>query len=245
MLPLDIFEWYPAYQSCQRYFLDHAQHDYPVQAVTALINIRLPCQWLATSVMHWTVPLTHVTDPMTYNLLLLRRPYSMMNSRSQSAPTWVSLVPYIQRLVVTGMDKEGIMHGFFGDNWKKGIGPIQEHKRRNYMFAAKSVGWAQVRCMYDISPHESVPFMNSLQSVHIDEIESAETKWSRWLAMEDWMIGPKNLSGKIKQKKRINGPLKIGFPIHCTFEGRAMACRDCCGHQRNCFDTFVMGFSKN
>jgi hypothetical protein len=22
----DIFEWYPRYQSCQRYFLDHAQH---------------------------------------------------------------------------------------------------------------------------------------------------------------------------------------------------------------------------
>ena len=23
----DIFDWHPAYQSCQRYFLDHAQHD--------------------------------------------------------------------------------------------------------------------------------------------------------------------------------------------------------------------------
>jgi hypothetical protein len=88
------------------------------------------------------------------------------------------------------MDRKGIMHGFFGDDWEKGVGPIHEHERRNYMFAAKSIGCDQVKCLYYISPHESVPFMNPLQYVHIHEIESAETMWSRWLAMVDWMVGP-------------------------------------------------------
>ncbi|KAL5371671.1 hypothetical protein DPSP01_014096 [Paraphaeosphaeria sporulosa] len=160
VLPLDILEWYPAYQSCQRYFLNHAQHDYAVQAVTALINIRLPFQWVA-------MPVTPSAGAMAYNLPLQRQS-SITNFRSQSAPAWVSLVPYIQRLVVTGMDKEGIMHGFFGEDWKKGIGHIHEHERRNYMFAAKSVGWAHVRYMYDISSYESVPFMTPLQDIHFD-----------------------------------------------------------------------------
>jgi len=40
----DIFEWYPQYQSCQQYFLDHAQHSVPVQALAAFLNIRLPFQ---------------------------------------------------------------------------------------------------------------------------------------------------------------------------------------------------------
>ncbi|KAI7540073.1 hypothetical protein KC331_g9377, partial [Hortaea werneckii] len=38
----DILEWHPAYTSCQRYFLDHAQHEPATQALCALINIRLP-----------------------------------------------------------------------------------------------------------------------------------------------------------------------------------------------------------
>ncbi len=29
--PFDPFEWYPSYQSCQRYFLDTAQHQEPVK----------------------------------------------------------------------------------------------------------------------------------------------------------------------------------------------------------------------
>jgi len=40
----DILEWHPALQSCQRYFLDHAQYEPATQAVCALINIRLPFQ---------------------------------------------------------------------------------------------------------------------------------------------------------------------------------------------------------
>jgi hypothetical protein len=87
------------------------------------------------------------------------------------------------------MDKEGIMHGFFGDDWTKGIGPVHECERRNYLFAAKSVGWAKVKCQYDTSPHESVPFLKPLQDVQLAEIEGAEETWSQWLAMEDWMLG--------------------------------------------------------
>ena len=46
----DIIDWHPAYQSCQRYFLDHAQHEPGTQALCALINIRLPFQWLSNPI---------------------------------------------------------------------------------------------------------------------------------------------------------------------------------------------------
>jgi hypothetical protein len=85
------------------------------------------------------------------------------------------------------MDKEGIMHGFFGEDWRKGVGPVHECERRNYLFTAKSVGWAKLKCQYDMSPHESVPYIKPLQDVQLAEIESAEKMWSQWLAMEDWM----------------------------------------------------------
>lgn len=176
-LPFDIFEWYPRYQSCQRYFLDHAQHNSTVQALSAFLNIHLPFQ---------------------------RQPHPIFNSssagttgqgqQSQSgtnAPPAVSLIPYIRRLVATGMDFPGVLHGFFGDDWTAGVGPIHEQERRNYLFAAKSGGWAMVKKDYDMSPTETVPFLHPLQSPLDSEIETAERKWSEWLAMEDWMIGPR------------------------------------------------------
>ena len=81
------------------------------------------------------------------------------------------------------------MHGFFGDDWKKGVGPVHECERRNYLFAAKSVGWAKVKCQYDMSPHETVPFMKPLQDVQLAEIEGAEKTWSQWLAIGWWGRG--------------------------------------------------------
>jgi hypothetical protein len=168
----DIFDWHPAYQSCQRYFLDHAQHDNGVQAVCALINM------------------PHSSGAAAYNMPWPRQG-PVTNSRGQPAPAWVSLVPFIRRLVITGMDSPGIMHGFFGEDWRKGVGPMHECERRNYLFAAKSVGWAKVKCQYDMSPHESVPFLKPLQEVQLAEIEGAEKTWSQWLAMEDWMVGPR------------------------------------------------------
>jgi hypothetical protein len=184
----DIFEWHPAYQSCQRFFLDHAQHDNGVQAVAALINICLPFQWTTNPLHSSSGSLPHSSGPAAYNQPWPRQG-PVMNSRGQPSPAWVSLVPFIRRLVITGMDKEGIMHGFFGDDWKKGVGPVHECERRNYLFTAKSVGWAKVKCQYDMSPHESVPFLKPLQDVQLAEIEGAEKTWSQWLAMEDWMLG--------------------------------------------------------
>lgn len=205
----EIFEWYPAYQSCQRYFLDHAQYDGSVQAVASLINICLPHQWSQNPLMGSS---THSpsTGPGSYGSGWQRTgPGGASRSLHPSQPTstWVSLLPYIRRLVVTGFDREGVLHGFFGDDWRKGIGPLQECERRNYLFAAKSVGWANVKSQYDMNPHETVPFMRSLQNVPIAEIEGAEKTWSQWLAyvstlqvqyvvfmltidrMEDWMLG--------------------------------------------------------
>jgi len=185
----DIFEWHPAYQSCQRYFLDHAQHEAMVQAVAALVNICLPFQWPSNPVMNSNGYSPHGTGPGAYNLPYPR--HSPNPAGRGGSAAFVSLVTYIRRLVVTGFDKEGILHGFFGDDWRKGVGPLQECERRNYLFAAKSVGWAKVKYQYDISPHETVPFIKPLENVQLAEIEGAEKMWSQWLAMEDWMIGPR------------------------------------------------------
>jgi hypothetical protein len=199
----DIFDWHPAYQSCQRYFLDHAQHDNGVQAVCALINICLPFQWTQNPLMNASGPLPHASGAAAYNMPWPRQG-PVTNSRGQPAPAWVSLVPFIRRLVVTGMDSPGIMHGFFGEDWRKGVGPMHECERRNYLFAAKSVGWAKVKCQYDMSPHESVPFLKPLQEVQLAEIEGAEKTWSQWLAMEDWMVGPRapDAEGQLHDSRR-------------------------------------------
>lgn len=187
----DIFEWHPAYLSCQRYFLDHAQHEGSVQALAALVNISLPFQWTDNPIMSssgHTPP--NATGPSSYSMPWPRQG-PVHSSQRQGQHISVSLVPYIRRLVVTGFDTRGILHGFFGDDWKKGVGPVQDCERRNYLFAAKSVGWAKVKYQYDMSPHETVPFLKPLQNVELAEIESAEKTWSQWLAMEDWMVGPR------------------------------------------------------
>jgi hypothetical protein len=176
----DIFEWYPGYQSCQRYFLDHAQHSVPVQALSAFLNIRLPFQRQPNPVFNSTSPsssssATHIPPA----------------GSQPPGPPSVSLIPFIRRLVATGMDFPGVLHGFFGDDWGSGVGPLQEQERRNYLFAAKSGGWASVKKDYDIPPLETIPFLRPLQSPTDAEIEAAERSWSEWLAMEDWMVGPR------------------------------------------------------
>lgn len=180
----DIFDWYPKYQSCQRYFLDHAQHSVPVQALAAFINILLPFQ-----------------RPQYPALRAVRSESAASSSRSpgtsRTAQTltdltprsFTSLIPFIRRLVVTGMDFPGVLHGFFGDDWPVGVGPLHEQERRNYLFAAKSGGWASVKRDYDMLPVETVPFLRPLQRPLDAEIEGAERAWSQWLAMEDWMVG--------------------------------------------------------
>lgn len=175
----DIFDWYPKYQSCQKYFVEHAQQSNPVQAVAAFINIQLPYQYTTNS----------VTNSSSRFSLTNTAPRSALASHQSYSS--VSLIPFLRRLVVTGLDFPGVLHGFFGDDWAAGVGPLHEQERRNYLFAAKSGGWASVKRDYDMLPLETVPFMRPLQGPVIAEIEAAEKSWSEWLAMEDWMVGPR------------------------------------------------------
>lgn len=177
----DILLWYPKHQSCQRYFLDSAQHLPEVQAFASFINILLPFQREPNPVQSYTG----------------RRSSSKSNdwaaepsaSKSPAGATNVSLIPYIRRLVVCGMDIPPILQGFFGRDWQAGVGPQREQERRNYLFAAKSGGWAAVKRDYDMLPLETVPFMQPLKDPTDGELSAAEEKWSEWLALEDWMVG--------------------------------------------------------
>ncbi|KAL6360182.1 hypothetical protein LRP88_05885 [Fusarium phalaenopsidis] len=146
----DIFEWYPQFQSCLRYFIDHAQYSAPVQTVAACVNILLPFQ-------------KGNSPPVT---------------PTRSGP-------------VTGFDSPAVLHGFFGDDWLQGIGPVHESERRNYLFAAKSDNWLKVKSQYDMADGQTVPFLRPLQNVTEEEIQAAESNWSEWLAMQDWMLGPR------------------------------------------------------
>lgn len=78
-----------------------------------------------------------------------------------------------------------------------------EAERRNYLFAAKSDTWLQVKTSYDMADGQTVPFLRPLQNVSEKEIVVAETNWSEWLAMQDWMLGPRapeDERGGIKQE---------------------------------------------
>ena len=105
---------------------------------------------------------------------------------------WISIIPYLRRLVATGFDKPGILHGWFGDDWALGIGPMHESERRNFLFAAKSGGWTSVKQDYDRVVEETVPFLRPLEGIADGEIESAESSWGSWLEMEDWMLGSRS-----------------------------------------------------
>ncbi|KAF2273256.1 uncharacterized protein EI97DRAFT_165787 [Westerdykella ornata] len=185
---VNILEWFPAYQSCQRFFLDHAQHEPNTQALAAFLNIFLPFQWSSNPLSKSTgIP---ATGPAAYI-----QPWHMRHSQTSTPigqPALAfSLIPYIRRLVVTGNDREAILHDLFGEDWKKGVGILVEMERRNYLFAAKSVSWEKVKEHYDMSASETVPFLSPLRSVREEEIQIAENAWSRWLMMQDWLLGPR------------------------------------------------------
>jgi hypothetical protein len=118
----------------------------------------------------------------------------------------VSLIPYIRRLVATGHDTPAVLHGFFGDDWLGGVGELHEIERRNFLFAAKSTSWMKVKQSYDMSPEETVPFLRPLRDASEKEIQAAEAGWSEWLAMQDWMLGPRapetmNRSSRMKREQ--------------------------------------------
>ncbi|UNI19161.1 hypothetical protein JDV02_005369 [Purpureocillium takamizusanense] len=174
----DIFDWYPKYQSCLHHFVTQGQHSVSVQALAALLNIRLPFQ-RAVGIARGSAP-----EHMDSNI-------SPDGAPGHAAVGSVSLVPYVRRLVATGFDTPTILHGFFGDDWTAGLGPIHEEERRNYLFAAKSDTWLTVKAAYDMEDGQTVPFLRPLQGVTNKEIVNAESKWSEWLAMQDWMLGPR------------------------------------------------------
>ena len=205
----DIFEWSPKYASCQRYFLDHAQHSGPVQALAAFVNIHLPFQRTPPTISS-AASTANAASARASVLFPGSRSGSSASSTSGGAPTnpaapnlqfvpapSISLFPYLRRLVVTGLDFPGVLHGFFGDDWASGVGPLHEQERRNLLFAAKSGGWAGVKREYDISPLETVPFLRPLQGVVEPELVAAEKSWSEWLALEDWMVGPRAPGGGV------------------------------------------------
>lgn len=156
--------WYPHYKNCVQYFVECSQFTPIVQSVAAFINIRLPCQ----------------------------RPVESTSSTAQPASSFISLRPYVRRLIVTAQDSPAIMHAFFGDEWAAGVGCICKQERANYLFTAKSSGWADTKAAYDILPDELTPFLRPLREATEDEIRTAEARWSEWLAMEDWMVGARS-----------------------------------------------------
>ncbi|KAL8689008.1 MAG: hypothetical protein Q9218_005222 [Villophora microphyllina] len=208
----DIFDWFPKYQSCQRYFIEHAQQSAPVQAVAAFTNIQLPLQRSPNPITNAQArlpPSPGGLGSLNFGSMARSPGGTASTSTSTLAYTSVSLIPYLRRLVVTGLDFPGVLHGFFGDDWASGVGPLHEQERRNYLFAAKSGGWASVKKDYDMSPAETVPFMRPLQGAIGQEIEAAEKTWSEWLAMEDWMVGPRapeGLQGQRQQHQQQGAP---------------------------------------
>lgn len=223
----DIFEWHTHFQSCVRYFLDHAQYDGPVQALAAFVNIRLPFQKpnpvLSSRSAGSTPPPPGAGHPGAVGggvrgagvgggfggqsssasstsgrgggpgrtELPVGHGHLPHHPPSPQLPPHVTLIPYLRRLVATGFDYPAVLHGFFGDDWQTGIGPLHEQERRNYLFAAKSDTWLTVKAAYDMGEEQSIPFLRPLQSVTEKEIVGAEASWSEWLAMQDWMLGPR------------------------------------------------------
>ncbi|PYH88333.1 hypothetical protein BO71DRAFT_403952 [Aspergillus ellipticus CBS 707.79] len=109
-----------------------------------------------------------------------------------STTSHVSLQPYIRRLIVTAQDSPAVLGAFFGEGWMAGVGRMVQEERQNYLFTAKSGGWAATKAAYDMLPDEQAPFLRPLRAPAEDELRRAEARWSEWLAMEDWMVGPRS-----------------------------------------------------
>ncbi|CAK7230911.1 hypothetical protein SBRCBS47491_007750 [Sporothrix bragantina] len=189
----DIFEWHLEYQSCVRYFLDHAQYSAPVQGVAAFVNIQLPFQRPVHPILasHATSGAPPGNGGPAARAAAAAAAAAAATGGTAQPTAFVTLVPYIRRLVATAFDYPAVLHGFFGDDWLAGIGPMHETERRNYLFASKSDNWLKVKSDYDMDEGQTVPFLRPLRNVSEDEIVNAETTWSEWLAMGDWMLGPR------------------------------------------------------
>ncbi|KAJ2897489.1 hypothetical protein MKZ38_004656 [Zalerion maritima] len=203
----DMLEWHPQFQSCVRYFVDEAQYTGPVQALAAFINIQLPFQKTPTPILASNQQTSPPLQAAAVAAAPPRRggpapaapgPASYLGPRQAAAGTYpfVTLTPYIRRLVATGFDFPRILHGFFGNDWEEGIGPLHDAERRNYLFASKSDTWLTVKSHYDMEAEQMVPFLRPLQGASEREIVMVEGMWSEWLAMQDWMLGPRAPGGE-------------------------------------------------
>lgn len=85
-----------------------------------------------------------------------------------------------------------MLETFFGAEWLSGVGGICKQERMNYLFTAKSVGWASTKAAYDVLPDEHIPFLRPLAGASEEELRAAEDYWSDWMAMGDWMVGPRS-----------------------------------------------------
>jgi hypothetical protein len=153
-----------------QHFVNHAQHSAAVQSLAAYINIRLPCQRLSKPIARFDVDF----------------------SENAQAFSQVSVRHYIRRLVATGNDAPAILEIFFGAEWVNGVGNIAKQERLNYLFTAKSAGFAATKAAYDVLPDEHTPFLRPIRDATEEEISTAEKYWSEWMAMEDWMVGPRS-----------------------------------------------------
>ncbi|KAL2070421.1 hypothetical protein VTL71DRAFT_13447 [Oculimacula yallundae] len=167
---LDLDHHPPAYENSWRYFVEHGQHSTAVQSLCERMNIQLPFQ--KHQVCSWTMPFWWLLERY---------------STSQK----VSLIPYMRRLVCTGNDTDAILEKFFGSCFSHDVQNLRKQERRNYLLTAKSATWDVVKSAYDLGSEEKVPYLAPLRAATEEEILDAERHWSEWLAMEDWMLGPR------------------------------------------------------
>ncbi|KAK4127858.1 hypothetical protein N657DRAFT_631592 [Parathielavia appendiculata] len=182
----DIFEWNPYFQSCVRYFLDHAQYNGAIQALAAYINIQLPFQ----RAHHTAQPLRlvptvpggpHCLSPAAATANPFGpppphpHPYQQQHQASYHHHT--APQPYIRRL--------------------RGVRPLHAYERRNYLSAAKRGSWLEVKGAYDVpGDDETMPFLRPLRNVSEEEIVRAKRGWHEWLAMQNCMLGPRTVEVK-------------------------------------------------
>ncbi|KAI9801265.1 MAG: hypothetical protein M1833_002835 [Piccolia ochrophora] len=187
----DLEEWRVAHESCLRFFLDIAQHDAAVQVLCSFLNISLPCQRQPYPIRNFT-PFPSSARGTTGGASR-RSPYPVPSAPGTATQSvWVSLIPYIRRLIVTGYDYPHIVQQFFGPEWVKGVAPSREVERRHYLFAVKAMKFAEVKQHYDMGPHETVPYLKEPAGITEAELANAEDPcWGEWCALRDWQIGPR------------------------------------------------------
>lgn len=171
----DVHKWHLHFQSCQRYFLNYAQHTDTVKALASSINIKLPHQ------KHLLFDASSTTAS--------QNSYSRANGPTHARE--VSLTPYLRRLIATGNDNPETLRTFFGDTWFHGIGPLHEIERRNYLFASNSTNLTATKQAYGISDEETVPFLSTLKGITEKELEFADSSWNEWTSMQNWTLGPR------------------------------------------------------